>query len=349
MAKAKTKATQTLSPRRKLALVLAAGVVLVLAALLALLPQRPLPEPELAPPAHYLDDRAGLLSPSFAAAKDQYIEHLSRTMKIAQINVVILPRVPGGSVEDFSIRAASQWKLGALGVDNGLLLFIFRDERLLRLEVGYGLEPALPDALAYRLLTEQIVPAFARGQYETGVEDFLDVLDKTLEASEAAGHRAAPIAAMLPFVWNVLRSTPRIAARVGQVFLRADPQGRFVLALFGLVLGGLMLWALAGIAMGIVPLLRLPMRLLASTTLRTVGSPAVREQFSARNFFARPPPVLVALVQELQLGEILNAFYLLAGLVVGIAFLFVGSSILIGGLGHFGGAGATLGWPAPPL
>jgi hypothetical protein len=101
-----------------------------------------------------------------------------------------------------------------------------------------------------------------------------------------------------------------------------------------------------GIALGIVPLMRLPWRLVASPTLRTLGSPAVRQQFTAKAFFARPPPVLVTLVAELQLGEILNALYLLAGLVVGIAFLFVGSSILIGGLGHFGGAGATLSWPA---
>jgi len=329
-------------------LAVAASVAVVLAVLLSVLLHRPSQEPELAPPAHYLDDQAGLLSPGFAAAKDQYIEHLSRTMKIAQINVVILPHVPGGSVEDFSIRAATAWKLGALGVDNGLLLFIFRDERLLRLEVGYGLETAIPDALAYQLLAGQIVPAFAHSQYETGVEDFLDVLDKTLEASEAASHRASPYAAMIPFVWNVLRSTPRIAGRLGRVFLQADTLGRLVLALFGLVLAGAMLWAFIGIAAGIVPLLRLPMRLAASTTLRTLGSPAVREQFSGKNFLARPPPVLVTLVQELQLGEILNALYMLAGLVVGIAFLFVGSSILIGGLGHFGGAGATLGWPAPP-
>lgn len=319
----------------------------LLTVLAPLLLQRPAAEASLAPPAQYLDDQAGLLSPAFVAAKNQYIEHLSRTMKIAQINVVILPRVPGGSVEDFTIRAATAWKLGAAGVDNGLLLFIFRDERLLRLEVGYGLEAVIPDALAERLLAEQVVPAFSRGQYETGVEDFLDVLDKTLEASEAASHRAAPYAAMIPFVLNVLRNAPRIAVQAWSLFVQADTQGRMVLGLFASALAASLAWALVGIAAGIVPLVCLPVRLLKSTTLRTLDSPAVRAQFTAKNFFARPPPVFKTLAQELQLGEIFNAVYLLTGAVVGIAFLFVGSSILIGGLGHFGGAGATLGWPAP--
>lgn len=325
--------------------------VLVAAILAALWVQRPLEQadPALGPPTHYLEDRAGLLSPSFAAAKEQYIEHLSRTMRIAQIQVVTLPRVPSGStLEDFTITAASQWKVGTGGVDNGLLLFVFRDERLLRLEVGYGLETVVPDALAYRLLSEQIVPAFERGQYETGIEDFLDVLDKTLEASEAAGHRAAPYAAMIPFVWNVLRNAPRIAVRAWPVYQRADTRGRLVLGAFAAVLAAALAFALAGIAAGVLPLLRLPMRLVTSATVRSLRDPAVRAQFAWRKSANAPPPVVTALMQELQLGEILNAAYLLAGTVVGIAFLFVGSSIFIGGLGHFGGAGATLSWAAHP-
>jgi len=98
----------------------------------------------------------------------------------------------------------------------------------------------------------------------------------------------------------------------------------------------------------VLPLLRLPMRLYTSATLRSLRDPEVRAQFAWRKSANAPPPVVTALMQELQLGEILNAVYLLAGTVVGIAFLFVGSSIFIGGLGHFGGAGATLSWAAHP-
>ena len=322
------------------------AVGILLAALASLFVQRP-QVPNLPPaPAHYLDDQAGLLSPAFAAAKDQYVEHLSRTMRIAQINVVILPTVPDGDLEGFTIRAATAWKVGVGGVDNGLLLFIFRDTRMLRLEVGYGLESVITDATASRLLSQQMVPAFARGQYETGIEDFLAALDKTLEASEAADHRASPIAAMLPFVLNILRNAPRIAAQGWRMFVAADTQGRMVLSLFGLVLTAALVRALVGVLVGIPALLMLPVRLYSSPLWRDIGTASVRAQFSPKNFFARPPPFLLAVFKELQLGEIIHAVYLLVGIVAGIAFLFVGSSALIGGLGHYGGAGATLQWPA---
>jgi uncharacterized protein len=321
----------------------AAGLLAVLASIFI---QRPAALPVIAAPTHYLEDQAGLVSPEFAAAKNQYIEHLSRTMRIAQINVVILPHVPSGALEDFTIRAATAWKVGAGGVDNGLLLFIFRDERMLRLEVGYGLEGVITDAVARRLLAEQVVPAFARGQYETGIEDFLDVLNKTLESSEAASHRASPYAAMIPFVLNVLRTAPSFGIQIWHTFIVADTQGRIVLSLFGLVLAALFAGALIGIAAGIPALLMLPWRLYSSQNLRSLQAATVREQFSPKNFIARPPPFLTSLSNELQLGTILNSIYLLAGIVVGIAFLFVGSSALIGGLGHYGGAGASLPWPA---
>lgn len=330
------------SRRRWLVALLGAGLVAVLASLLL---QRPAASPVPERPTHFLDDQAGLLSPAFAAAKDQYIQHLSRTMRIAQIQVVILPNLPSGDLEDFTIRAATAWKVGVNGADNGLLLFVFRDERLLRLEVGYGLESVITDAQAYQLLARQLVPAFARGQFEAGMEDFLDVLDKTLEASEASSHRASPVAAMIPFVVNVLRSAPRIATQVWRTFIANDTQGRLVLSLFGSVLAVVFVQALVGIVAGIPALLMLPWRLYSNQNLRLIRSPAVRDQFAPKNFFARPPPFLTGLFKDLHLGEVLNALYLLAGTVVGIAFLFVGSSALIGGIGHFGGAGVTLQWP----
>lgn len=324
-------------------------IALVIAGLLAVLPSLFIPRSQALPipaaPAHYLDDQAGLLSPAFAAAKDQYIEHLSRTMRIAQINIVILPRIPSGELEDFTIRAATAWKVGVSNVDNGLVLFIFRDDRKLRLEVGYGLEAVITDVVAHRLLAEHLVPAFARGQFETGIEDFLDVLDKTLESSEAASHRASPYASMIPFVLNVLGNSPRIGLQLWHTFIAADTQGRIVLSLFGLMFAALFTRALIRITVGIPAILMFPWRLYASQTLRTIQSTTVLEQFSPKNFFARPPPFLTSLFKELQLGAITNSIYFLAAVVIGIAFLFVGSSVLIGGLGHYGGAGASLSWP----
>ena len=335
---------RAISPRRRWIWLAGLAIAGLLAVLASILIQRPAELPALAAPTRYLDDRAGLVSPGFAGAKNQYIEYLSRTMRIAQINVVILPHLPSGNLEDFTIRAASAWKVGAAKADNGLVLFIFRDDRKLRLEVGYGLESVITDVIAHRLLEEQLVPAFERGQFETGIEDFLDVLDKILESSEAADQRAAPYASMLPFVVNVLRSSPRLAREFWQTFVTAEVQARIVVSLLAVAVAGLLVWLLSGIALGIPPLLMLPWRLYTSQTLRTIGSAEVREQFLPKNFFARPPPFVKTLVAELQLGVILNACYLLAASIVGIAILFVGSSALIGGLGHYGGAGASLPW-----
>ena len=301
-----------------------------------------------APPARYMEDRAGLVSWQFAAAKNQYLEHLSRTMRIAQINIVILPKAPSDDIEEFTVRATTAWKIGAAGADNGLALFVFRDERKLRLEVGYGLESAITDAEASRLLAQTVVPAFARGQYEAGLEDFLEALNKTLEASEAAERRASPFVGMIPFVMTVLRNAPGVAHKVWLTFIEAELQARIVISLFLLTAAALVVQVLAGVLSAVPAIVMLPWRLYASPTLRSISSATVREQFSLRNFLARPPPFLLSVADELQLDTILNAVYLLAAAVVGIALLFVGSGLFLDGLGRFGGAGATLSWPAPP-
>ncbi len=194
-----------------------------------------------------------LLSRQFAAAKNQYLEYLSKTARIAQINVIILPRVPSGNVEEFAIRAVTAWKVGAAGVDNGLVLFVFRDERKLRLEVGYGLEAVITDAVARRLLAEVLAPAFTGSRFEAGIEDFLDAVNKTLESSEAAGCRASHAVEMLPFVLGLLHNGPAFAHKVWHTYVAADIQGRLVLSLFGVIAAGLAAYAFIGIALGMAP------------------------------------------------------------------------------------------------
>ncbi len=89
----------------------------------------------------------------------------------------------------------------------------------------------------------------------------------------------------------------------------------------------------------------LPWRLYSSRTLRSTTMAVVSEQFAPRNFFARPPLFLVSLFHELALAPAVNALYLLAALAVGSVSLFVGAGIFNGGLGQFGGGGATVAWP----
>jgi uncharacterized protein len=329
-------------------LFLALALATAVAVLLALFWQRPAPVDVPSAPTRYLDDRAGLLSPEFIAAKNQYLEYLSRTARIAQVNVVILPAAPVPDTESFCAAAASAWKIGAGGADNGLALFVFPGNRQVRLEVGYGLEYVLTDAQASSLLNELVVPAFARGQYEAGIEDLLSALDKLLTSSEAAQHRAAHSIELIPFVMKVLRTAPAAARVAWRGFVVADTGGRMIMGLFGAVLLGLVLYALTGIALGIPALVLLPWRIRASPTLRA-GWAGMSEQFSPRNFLARPPPALISIFEELQLGTVVSALYLLGALVFGMALLFATAGFFVEGLGRFGGAGATVGWPTGQL
>lgn len=89
--------------------------------------------------------------------------------KGAQIAVLMVPTVAPESIEQYAVRAFEQWKLGRKGVDDGVLLIIAKQDRKLRIEVGYGLEGALNDATAKRIISDDIVPHFKHGDFAAGV------------------------------------------------------------------------------------------------------------------------------------------------------------------------------------
>lgn len=90
--------------------------------------------------------------------------------------VVVYPELPSASMEDFTVRAAQAWKAGRGKLDNGVVLFVFVKDRKMRMEVGYGLEGALPDATAKRIIEEQIAPAFRQDQPAGGLESGIDAI-----------------------------------------------------------------------------------------------------------------------------------------------------------------------------
>lgn len=94
----------------------------------------------------------------------------------AQIAVVMLPTVGKMDIEAFSNKLFNRWKLGRKGVDDGVLLVVAKDDRLMRIEVGYGLEGAIPDVLAGRIIRERMAPAFRQGDYAGGIESAVDAL-----------------------------------------------------------------------------------------------------------------------------------------------------------------------------
>lgn len=93
--------------------------------------------------------------------------------KGAQIALLIVPTTQPESIEQLGIRVVEAWKLGRKGVDDGALLLVAKDDRALRIEVGYGLEGVLNDATANRIIDEVIVPRFKRGDFYSGIESGL--------------------------------------------------------------------------------------------------------------------------------------------------------------------------------
>jgi uncharacterized protein len=159
---------------RAAVLLLAAGGLFGPAALVAL---------EVPFLAGRVNDLAGMLDESAEARLEQKLEALERD-KGSQVVVLTVPSLEGDSLEGFSIRVVDTWKLGREGVDDGVLLLVARDERQLRLEVGYGLEGALPDALARRIVDNLITARFREGDFAGGIETGIDAVVLVIRGEE---------------------------------------------------------------------------------------------------------------------------------------------------------------------
>ncbi|HEY4369734.1 MAG TPA: YgcG family protein [Steroidobacteraceae bacterium] len=91
--------------------------------------------------------------------------------KGSQIAVLIVPTTQPEDIEQYSIRVAEQWKLGRKGVDDGAILLVAKDDHAVRIEVGYGLEGALPDVMAGRIVSQVILPHFRSGDFAGGIAE----------------------------------------------------------------------------------------------------------------------------------------------------------------------------------
>ena len=100
--------------------------------------------------------------------------------KGAQIAVLIVARVAPETIEQYALRVVESWKLGRKSVDDGALLLVAKQDRKLRIEVGYGLEGALNDATAKRIVSEAIAPRFKDGDFYAGIDAGIDAMIKVV-------------------------------------------------------------------------------------------------------------------------------------------------------------------------
>jgi uncharacterized protein len=121
-------------------------------------------------PDRWVTDRAGFLSASAASALDARLEALER--ETGRQVLVYIDRTTGGvPLEDFAVRAFEAWKVGRKGLDDGAVLFVMADDRKLRIEVGYGLEPVVTDLRASRIIRDVIVPRLQSGDNDAAVTE----------------------------------------------------------------------------------------------------------------------------------------------------------------------------------
>lgn len=111
------------------------------------------------------------------------------TQSSNQAAVLIVPSLKGDSMEEFSHRVATTWKLGQKGTDNGVLLLVAIGERKVRIEVGYGLEGVLTDARSAQIIRNEIVPRFRAGDMPGGVAEGVSAILKTIEGTYQASEQ----------------------------------------------------------------------------------------------------------------------------------------------------------------
>ncbi|HUK13824.1 MAG TPA: TPM domain-containing protein [Thermoanaerobaculaceae bacterium] len=150
-------------------------------------------------PTRYLTDLAGVIRPGQADGIEQRLAAIE-TASGHQVLAVIFPSLEGEPLEDFTIRCAQSWKVGRKGIDDGVIFFAFIRDRRMRLEVGYGLESKVPDAIARRILDNAVRPAFAAGDYGGGVTAMAESLQRVFAGEplpQRRPHRGSPDATLL--------------------------------------------------------------------------------------------------------------------------------------------------------
>ncbi|MBI9078865.1 MAG: TPM domain-containing protein [Pseudodesulfovibrio sp.] len=148
--------------RKLLIAAMCAALVLILAAgALAL---------DVPPYKGRVNDLGNMMSPATRQALESQLAELERTDS-TQVAILTIPSLEGDSLEDFSIRVAEAWKAGQKGTDNGVILLASKEDRILRIEVGYGLEGVLTDVLSGQIITNVIGPRFKAGDFDGGFSD----------------------------------------------------------------------------------------------------------------------------------------------------------------------------------
>jgi uncharacterized protein len=200
-------------------------------------------------------DLTGTLDGSQEATLEQTLAAFE-ARKGTQIAVLLVPTTAPETIEQFSLRVAEQWKLGRKKVDDGAILVVAKNDRTLRIEVGYGIEGALSDVTSHRIISEVITPAFRQGDFfggiRAGVERMIGVVDgEPLPAppkrSSWQDGNGGGIGSMIPIAFMLALVVGGVLRRMLGRFPGAVATGGVIGGLAWFVLGALSLAIVAGI------------------------------------------------------------------------------------------------------
>lgn len=155
-----------------------------------------------------VNDLAGVLSaPQAKELEARLADYEQRTGH--QFALLTVPTLDGEDIEGFSIRTVEKWGLGQKQKDDGVLLLVAVNDRKMRIEVGYGLEPNIPDILAGRIIRNVMAPHFRQGDYAAGINAAFDSLMKAAAGEQVAVPERKPKAVswkgfVAPLFWLVL-------------------------------------------------------------------------------------------------------------------------------------------------
>lgn len=130
--------------------------------------------------AVWVHDEAGILTAQTKAEIEAALKY-ERDSTSNQIAVLIVPAIEGGDIDGYAIQVFEKWKLGKATKDNGVLFLISVQDRQMRIEVGYGLEGVLTDAISSRINRNEVAPRFRQGDYDNGVKAGVSAIIQTIK------------------------------------------------------------------------------------------------------------------------------------------------------------------------
>ncbi len=159
----------------------------------------PLHAHDVPPLRGHVNDYANMLTPVLVQSLERELAGFEKK-ESTQIVVLTIPSLSGEVLEEYSIKVAQKWKIGQKKLDNGVILLVAKQERKIRIEVGYGLEGRLTDLLAGRIIDNEIKPWFKKGEYSVGVKNGASAIMQAVKGEYSAAD--APVQEVKNSLWK---------------------------------------------------------------------------------------------------------------------------------------------------